>query len=167
MKEFINIRTENNILQHSRMFYVRKSRLYARTSIFLIILLFGVSICFIRRSGEIQSPKFAIKYVYSDSINTFDLKVMNTLIPILKAREGLKLSPYESGGYYYIGYGHQIGKYCPNWTITENQADSILISDIRKAYFERQRILRPELLGDLYSIFTSGTKNGNRKSIKR
>ena len=80
------------------------------------------------------------------------------LIPILKAREGLRLTPYQLRGdpHYYIGYGHQILKTERLPRIDSTQADVILIKDLYKCITECHRVKAPVTQDNLYSIFISG-----------
>ena len=84
--------------------------------------------------------------------------VIKELIPILKAREGLRLKPYKLGTdpHWYIGYGHQILKTERLPRIDSTQANSILLSDLYKCITECHRVKAPVTQDNIYSIFISG-----------
>jgi len=90
-------------------------------------------------------PTIELKQSYEDSI-------INVLIPVLKEREGLRLTPYCTKGIYYIGYGHRQGV-CPSvYVITEAQADSVLLNDLNKCKLELKRLYKKHI----YNLFISG-----------
>ena len=81
--------------------------------------------------------------------------ICDSLVPILKKREGLELKPYIMNGYQYIYYEHLIlkGEVFNN---TKSQADSILRADIYKSYIEVRRIDSLRLYNRTYTMFISG-----------
>lgn len=59
-------------------------------------------------------------------VNLYTVLVFTICLNQIKDSEGLRLKPYELGGSTYIGYGH---KTSDKSTITESQADSLLLLD--------------------------------------
>lgn len=59
-------------------------------------------------------------------VNLYTILVFTICLNQIKDSESLSLKPYELGGSTYIGYGH---KTSDKSTITENQADSLLLLD--------------------------------------
>lgn len=96
----------------------------------LIIGLFLITSGLSKSERFIPFPKKITKKLVEVVYNTnFELA------RYIKEHEGLVLHPYKCpGGYLTIGYGHLINKneQVLNKTITKNQADSLLLSDIKK-----------------------------------
>lgn len=63
------------------------------------------------------------------------MNISNSGIELIKSFEGLRLKAYKvlpSEKYYTIGYGHYGVNVTPNMTITEEQAEQLLLQDIKK-----------------------------------
>lgn len=58
------------------------------------------------------------------------MQASSSLINFLKKEEGFSSCPYEDGGYYSVGYGHQTTDISS--CISQQQAETILIQDISK-----------------------------------
>ena len=153
-----------------------------RPVILIAIALFLLLYILWDKRGEIllinhNTPKIVLKVdsvKFKDSIYYEDKKILDKLIPVLKKREGFSDTVYSHlDSYiiydsdkihytchlkenYYIGYGHFLKCFPGNPCITKHQADSLLRADIRRAYFERLRLMRKTLLNDVKSIFISG-----------
>jgi lysozyme len=61
------------------------------------------------------------------------LAVGPSTLAFLKAREGLRLSPYPDAAGYSIGYGHYLGTKPEPASITTAQAEAFLLADARAA----------------------------------
>lgn len=61
------------------------------------------------------------------------LSVAPSTLAFLKAREGLRLSPYPDAAGYSIGYGHYLGAKPEPSSITAAQAEAYLLADARAA----------------------------------
>lgn len=59
-------------------------------------------------------------------VNLYTVLVFVICLNQIKDSESLNLKPYELGGSTYVGYGHKTSN---NSTITESQADSLLLLD--------------------------------------
>lgn len=57
-----------------------------------------------------------------------DLKINDAGLEIIKQSEGLQLDAYQSGGHWFIGYGHLGAK--PGQTISQAEADRLLRQDV-------------------------------------
>jgi hypothetical protein len=125
----------------------------------------------------IYVPKTEIIKIKSDSICKEDSKILSELEVELKKRESYSETVYtrietiKSNGKiikvrcYYFGFGHllfytniDVPVIHVSKTITLTQADSLIKSDIRLAYWENTRLNRKTLFHDVYKIFISGKK---------
>ncbi len=126
-----------------------------------VVILFLTGVLKFHKEQAVKVITVKVDTAMCDSIPVLDKKILDALCPILKKREGLELKPYKDiKGIEYIAYGHTNLEHLQ--VVTDAQADSIILSDIRNAYFEVQRIHRKTLYSDVYSVFTSGTINGNK-----
>ena len=140
----------------------------------IVVLFTIIALCIIlipkykeQERNQLAKPEVTLReYIASDSMQVADKIILDKLVPVLMKREGLSDTIYyDKKGNAYIGYGHLITEaYIPvNIKITKERAKELLIQDIRKAYFERQRIMRKTLYPDVYSIFISGHLNCKEK----
>ena len=112
-----------------------------------------------------RTPQIALKrdsVKEKDSIYYEDKKILDKLRPVLKAREGFSaVSYFDHYANYYQGYGHLLTTKNTDAMpvrLTERQADSILINDLKICYWENERIKRKTEFRDIYNIFISGKK---------
>lgn len=76
-------------------------------------------------------------------------------IDLIKRSEGLRLNAYQdSVGVWTIGYGHTIGVR-PGESITQAQADSLLIADMQDAVSCVDRKVGPEVTQNMFDALVS------------
>ena len=134
--------------------------------VIVIVIVLGIilGIRFIKNNSDSKEEKTIVKTaIVKDSIYYADSIILSKLIPVLKKREGLALKPYTDGKYWYCYYGHMILPTDTFTVYTEKTADIVLWDDIRKAYFEVQRIERKDLYDNVFSVFVSGNINYKEK----
>ena len=128
--------------------------------VFILGFLCLVSFAYILGENHTKTPQIKIVhdtvFVKSDSILNQDKVILDKLCPVLKTREGFAAHSYIEKGKMYQGYGHKLLKGENFGIITEKKADSLLKSDIRRAYFERQRINQKMLQKEVYEVFIKG-----------
>lgn len=70
-----------------------------------------------------------------------DLRISPAGLNIIKLAEGLELKAYQdTGGVWTIGYGHTGPDVKPGMTITETQADKLLVEDVAEAEADVRRL---------------------------
>lgn len=120
----------------------------------------ALSVCALMTSNRTDSKTVGqsavSKFHKASSVKTEFDKILVDILPVIRKREGLKLKPYTDGRFWYIGYGHLVGKSKPKYIITEDQAEEIMINDLIKAYKEVIRVNKENISRDMGSLFTSG-----------
>lgn len=116
-----------------------------------------------QRQSIIDSLKYELE---NDSIE--NQKILDSLYIIFLAREGFSDTVYyDSKGYAYQGYGHQIKKTDHfKKSITIEFADSLLKKDIKLHWKYVKDIQKRRMFEDIYRMFTSGTYTDNFSIIK-
>lgn len=123
---------------------------------FLAFIIFGVLWIRQYRPTPKTTQQKSIAVKVKDSICYNDSIVLSKLIPVLKKREGLALKPYSDGKYKYNYYGHLILSGEDFSNPDSLKADSTLWSDIKKCYWENNRLYRKVLYQNVYDLFISG-----------
>jgi len=134
----------------------------------IIIFLFGISFYIgmskFRGVGKDKKPKSDTIFMKCDSLTYSDSLAIFSLVDELKAREGYRDTIYWSIDYdkvkrAYTGYGHQMRK--KDWKLlrfplNKEQVDSMLLADIKSAYWYHRDLDRKGLKKKVKSIFISG-----------
>lgn len=98
--------------------------------------------------GVVSKPELKEKIVSFDIGESFmpgTMKISNDGLSLIKSYEGLKLQAYQdSSGVWTIGYGHTSGVY-PGQVITQQQADRLLLDDIKSAEYAVRKYVKVPL----------------------
>jgi len=141
-----------------------KQDIFISIIIFLCGILFAIGISKFKGVGKEYKTKSDTIIIKKDSITYKDSIIIYSLVDELKAREGYRDTIYWSVDYdnvkrAYTGYGHQMKK--KDWKLlrfplNKEQVDSMLLADIKSAYWYHRDIDRRNLKKKVKSIFISG-----------
>ncbi|MBN9564875.1 MAG: lysozyme [Alphaproteobacteria bacterium] len=100
------------------------------------------------------------------------LQISHKGLALIKHFEGFKNKPYTCpGGYVTIGYGHVVGKDQKFKTITEHEAEELLLIDAQKALQALSRLVRvpltqPQVDAIISFIFNLGAGAFQRSTLR-
>jgi len=135
---------------------------------FYLIILFPFSI----KKENKTTVNYKVHYEQNKTLKTYKIPAnLRVIANYIKKHEGLRLKPYYCpGGILTIGYGHSIKRGEILTSITEPQADSILISDINlsmKFVKNTLNLQGNKLLAITHFVYAVGSGNLLKSNLKK